>query len=60
MNEQKDIVTMFQYGHVIAKNASEAALGHSDYIRMPAEIHRLAVISIGTKNGLMVFNNMVS
>ena len=59
MNEPKSIVSMYQYGYVIAKNAYEAALGSNKFITMPSEFHFLSVIPIGTKNGLMIFNNMV-
>ena len=50
---------MFQYGHIIARNAFEAALGSNKFINLPSDIHLLSVIPIGTKNGLMIFNNMV-
>lgn len=50
---------MFQYGFPIAKNAYEAAIGSSSFIPFPSETHLLSVIPIGSKNGIMAFNNMV-
>ena len=51
---------MYQYGFQIAKNAYEAAIGSSSFMPLPTEIHLLTVIPIGSKNGIMVFNNMVT
>lgn len=60
LNEPKSIVSMYQYGFQVAKNAYEAAIGSSSFMPFPTEIHLLSVTPIGSYNGLMVFNNMVT
>jgi NADH dehydrogenase FAD-containing subunit len=58
-NEVKSIVSMYQYLPAIAINMLNCACDQQPVAEIPSEFHLLQMIPIGTKNGLMIFNNMV-
>ena len=60
MNEVKSIVSMYQYGHVVANNIKETAIGGSNFSQLPAESHILQMVNFGKSGGVFAFNNMVA
>lgn len=54
--EMKCIVSMLQYGSVIAGNLVEVANGTVNLTPMPHELHKIQIIPLGSKSGLFVFN----
>lgn len=57
-NEVKSIVSMFQYGHVIAANIVQVANNGAQFQSIPKEMSCLAGIPIGKTRGIFCFNSM--
>jgi hypothetical protein len=55
-NEDKTIVSMYQYESVISTNLLKALEGKSDFASMPKEFMNLIIIPLGSKMGFSAFN----
>ena len=55
-NEDKTIVSMYQYESVITNNLLKALEGKTDFKSIPSEFMHLSVIPVGSKMGLFAFN----
>lgn len=50
---------MYQYRGAVCHNILQTLNGSADFMEIPADMNRLAVIPIGTKKGIFCFNKMV-
>lgn len=61
-NEDKQIVSMYQYGFQVANNLVQVACEGNKLMDIPTndKFHRLVAIPIGSKCGLFLFNDMAA
>lgn len=58
MNEEKSIVSMYQYAAVLAGNIEVAVGGDGALQNVPERLHMLQVIPLGKTKGIMQINGM--
>lgn len=57
-NEQKSIVSMYQYGFQVANNVAQTLSEGAAFMDIPMELHKITAIPLGKKSGFMAFNKM--
>ena len=61
LNEEKSLVSIFQFIHVVAHNIEQVARDSVEFLSIPPEVHTIQMLPMGNKiPGFFAFNKMVA